>query len=33
VYDPVTINGSPSLAGRQRGRAGITGNIGALWQF
>jgi outer membrane receptor protein involved in Fe transport len=33
VYDAVTVNGSPSLAGRERGRAGITGNIGALWQF
>jgi outer membrane receptor protein involved in Fe transport len=33
VYEPVTIDGSPSLVGSERGRAGITGNIGALWQF
>ncbi len=34
VYEPVTAaDGQPSLAGTERARAGITGNIGLLWQF
>ncbi|HUQ51826.1 MAG TPA: TonB-dependent receptor [Gammaproteobacteria bacterium] len=34
VYDPVTLpSGLPSLVGIERARAGITGNIGLLWQF
>jgi hypothetical protein len=34
IYDPVTLpDGSASIAGRQRGRAGITGNLGLLWRF
>jgi hypothetical protein len=34
VYEPVTdADGQPSLAGVERARAGITGNIGLLWQF
>jgi hypothetical protein len=34
VYEPVTLaSGLPSLAGSERGRAGVTGNLGVLWQF
>jgi outer membrane receptor protein involved in Fe transport len=34
VYEPVTTaDGQPSLVGTERARAGITGNIGLLWQF
>jgi hypothetical protein len=33
VYEPATVNGLPALARRERGRAGITGNLGLLWQF
>jgi hypothetical protein len=33
VYEPVTINGAPSLAERERRRVGITGNVGVLLQF
>jgi outer membrane receptor protein involved in Fe transport len=34
VYEPATTsNGLPSLVGTERARAGITGNIGMLWQF
>jgi outer membrane receptor protein involved in Fe transport len=34
VYSPVTSSdGLPTLLGSERARAGITGNIGLLWQF
>lgn len=34
VYEPITLSsGQPSLAGRERGQPGITGNLGLLWQF
>lgn len=33
VYEPVTVDGQPSLVGSARARAGIAGNIGLLWQF
>jgi outer membrane receptor protein involved in Fe transport len=34
VYDPATTaDGLPSLVGTERSRAGVTGNIGLLWQF
>jgi outer membrane receptor protein involved in Fe transport len=33
VYEPVTIDGIPALAARERARAGITGNLGLLLQF
>lgn len=34
VYEPVTTaDGEPSLVGTERARAGITGNVGLLWQF
>jgi hypothetical protein len=34
VYEPATTpQGQPSLVGSAHARAGITGNIGLLWQF
>jgi hypothetical protein len=34
VYeDAIAADGSPTLVGEERGQAGITGNIGLLWQF
>jgi outer membrane receptor protein involved in Fe transport len=34
IYDPVTLpDGSPALEESERGRVGLTGNIGLLWQF
>jgi outer membrane receptor protein involved in Fe transport len=34
IYEPVTLpNGDPSLAASERGQAGLTGNLGLLWQF
>ena len=34
VYEPVTLpNGQPSLVGDEQGQAGLTGNLGLLWQF
>jgi outer membrane cobalamin receptor len=34
VYEPATApDGSPTLVRDERGQAGITGNIGLLWQF
>jgi outer membrane receptor protein involved in Fe transport len=32
-YELETVNGAPALAARDRARAGITGNLGLLWQF
>ncbi len=34
IYEPVTLpDGSPGLVKSERGRVGLTGNIGLLWQF
>jgi hypothetical protein len=34
IYNPATTSdGLPTLIGTERSRAGITGNIGLLWQF
>jgi hypothetical protein len=34
VFEPVTLpDGSPGLARSERGRLGLTGNVGLLWQF
>jgi hypothetical protein len=34
VYDPgTTAGGVPTLIGAERARAGVTGNLGLLWQF
>jgi len=34
IYEPVTLpDGSPGLEGSERGRVGLTGNVGLLWQF
>lgn len=34
VYDPATApDGSPTLVREERGQAGLTGNLGLLWQF
>jgi hypothetical protein len=34
IYEPVTLpDGSPGLEESERGRVGLTGNLGLLWQF
>lgn len=33
VYEPVTLPSGQTLSRSERGRAGITGNLGLLWQF
>ena len=33
VYEPATADGLPTLTRVERSRAGITGNLGLLWQF